>query len=119
MSAFEIATDLYYMALDGEDGTVNVADSGVLPTEGYYVGGKAPSLVFKGVDEIDRGELAWWVGSNPSDYYGVWVDTEDGKIYFDAVTHMLYQGTALDLARIRNEIAVWDIANGAEVRLAD
>lgn len=116
MNAFALATQLYYSATNGEDGTMSATDE-ELPTSGYYVGGEFESLVFKNVGEVDRGELAWWIGNNSARWYGVWVDQEDGRVYFDGVTHMLYRGTAIDMAILRKEIAIWDIAAGEEIRV--
>lgn len=116
MSAYDLASELYSMAKAGVDGTKR-PDSKPLPQDGFFVGGKFPSLVFDDVNEIDRGELAWWIGTHDSEYYGVWVDVETGKAYFDAVDHVWYISTALRTAEIRKEIAVWDIAEGAEIRV--
>lgn len=118
MNAYQVAEILADMAKNGEDGTVSVSGN-PLPTEGYWVGGVTPSLVFDGVVEVDRGEIAWWIGSNDrtSKFYGVWVDGETDKVYFDAVTHMDYEKYAIQLAKARNEIAIWDIANSQEIRV--
>jgi hypothetical protein len=104
------------MVTHGEDGTVS-AHNIDLPTTGYYVGGKYPSLTFDYPHLVDRGEIAWWIGNNPSPWYGVWVDSDDGKVYIDAVNHVDSQRVALSLGRIRQEIAVWDIENGKEIRV--
>lgn len=130
MNAYRIAELLVDMAKNGEDGTISVSD-GLLPTSGYWVGGEKPSLVFDSVSEVDRGEIAWWAGNGPklsvalddqavggSYYYGVWVDSDTGKVYFDAVTHMNYEEYAVALGMHRGEIAIWDIAAGQEVRVA-
>ena len=116
-NAYHLALVLHTMSGDGVDGTVSSRNE-VLPNKGYYVGGKFPSLVVESKDKVDRGELAWWIGNNPAKWYGVWTDTETGKIYFDGVTHMVTRSAALWLARGRSEIAIWDIAEGAEIRLA-
>lgn len=116
MSAYELAAALYDMSIHGEDGTIS-AYGEALPSEGYYVGGKCESLVFKSTAEIDRGELAWWIGSNSARWYGVWVDSADGRVYFDAVTRTETRNLALILGKVRGEIAVWDIANGVEIRV--
>lgn len=120
MNAYTIAEQLYSMAKNGEDGTLRV-DGGALPDSGYYVGGKCPSLVVKDVADLDRGELGWWIGNNPSKYYGVWVDSssKEKRIYIDAVTHMATKLFAVNLGRARGEIAIWDIANTAEIVLRE
>lgn len=118
MNAYTIAEHLYNMAKNGEDGTIRV-DGGALPNAGYYVGGKCPSLVVKDITDLDRGELGWWIGNNPSRYYGVWVDSssEEKKIYIDAVSHMATEYFAVNLGRMRGEIAIWDIANMREIEV--
>lgn len=118
VNAFRLATVLYDMAIHAEDGTVSAHDE-PLPKSGYYVGGKVESLVFQEAGSVDRGELAWWIGSNPARFYGVWVDSEDGKIYFDAVTHMNTRQHAANLGRTRGEIAIWDISAGEEIRVSE
>lgn len=116
-TAFELATDLYYMSTNGEGGTITRTGE-ALPQEGYFIGGKFRSLVFESRAEIDRGELGWWIGSNtPARFYGVWEDPETGKVYFDAVSHMNYEANALSLAKVRGELAIWDIVAGQEIRL--
>lgn len=118
MVGYHIAAELYVLAKAGEDGTV-AHDHTELPEYGYYVGGRFPSFVVDSVEDIDRGELAWWVGSHEADYYGVWRDVKTGKVYFDGVDHVSGLGHALRLAASREEIAIWDIKNGQEIRLAD
>ena len=119
MSAYSLALALYDMAIHGEDGTVPAGGEEGLPTHGYFVGGLFPSLVFSGVGEIDRGELAWWIGSNDAEFYGVWVDSETGRIYFDGVSHYYTERASRDIGAGRGEIAIWDIANKAEIRLKE
>lgn len=116
-TAYDIASDLFFSAKAGEGRTVD-RDDIPLPADGYYVGGIFPSLVFDSVDEIDRGELAWWIGSNHASFYGVWADQETGKIYFDGSSWVFDVVNAMELGRIRGEIAVWDIANGKEIRVS-
>lgn len=116
-TAYDLALSLFTMAKGGTDGTISAHDDVPVPSLGYLVGGRHPSLVFDSVNDIDRGELGWWIGKYPSRYYGVWVDTEDGRIYFDTVTHMVTRTFAENLGRQRDEVAIWDIANNAEIRL--
>lgn len=115
-NAFGLASVLYDMAIHGEDGTIPRHDREI-PKTGFWVGGKFPSLVFKHPEDIDRGELAWWVGLNPASWYGVWVDSEDGAIYFDGATHMVHEDFARNLAIQRGEIAIWDVASEKEIRV--
>ncbi len=116
MNAYTIAEQLYSMAKNGEDGTIRI-DGGTLPQTGYYVGGEAPSFIVDSLDNLDRGELGWWVGNNSATYYGVWVDSAstERKVYIDAVTHMNTKAVAVLLGKSRGELAIWDIANMREI----
>lgn len=116
-TAYELAEILADMVKSGEDGTIT-ADGRSLPVEGYFVGGAIPSLVYKSAGEVDRGEIAYWIGTNsPHSYYGVWVDKETDMVYFDASTFMNFEEWAIPLAVQRSEIAIWDIANSREIRV--
>ncbi len=122
MNAYETALALTVMVKAGEDGTVDSfapldgSEQSNLPTTGYYVGGVRPSLVYTGEEYVDRSDLAWFIGTTESRYFGVWKDSEDGMIYFDAVTWVESEDDALSLGRERDEIAVWDIAGNRELR---
>ncbi len=125
MNAYETALALTVMARAGQDGTVDSFanldgfEEDALPKTGFYVGGVRPSLVISNINELDRSDLAWFVGGTGSRYFGVWTDTEDGKIYFDAVTHVDNFHDAFMLGSERGEIAIWDIENSEEVRVKD
>ena len=116
MNTYEAARELYLKAVALEGGTVARGDL-KLPLTGYYIGGEGAPLVYDSVTDVDRGEIGWWLGHSPADYVGVWVDTDDGKVYFDGVTHMYNLGPAMDLGAIRGEKAIWEIHNNKEVRL--
>ena len=117
MSAYKIAETL---AAFREEGATVYRD-GELSTQedGYYVGGRFAPLVFDSINEVDRGEIAWWVGQHHSMYYGVWTDSETGKVYVDGVSYFVGKHYALAVGRGRNELAIWDIENGVEIRCND
>jgi len=123
MNAYETALALTVMARAGQDGTIDSLvpldgfEQDALPLTGFWVGGVRPSLVINSIDELDRGDLGWFIGGTDAQYFGVWTDKEDGKIYFDAVTHVQKRSEALALGAERGEIAVWDILNSEEVRV--
>lgn len=73
--------------------------------------------MFDSFEQVDRGELAWWIGNNEASFYGVWADEETGKIYFDGSSWVFDLHSALAVGKARNEIAIWDIANGEEIRV--
>lgn len=114
MTAYEIAAALHTQRREGttvdRDGVHNPHKMG------YYVGGLFPSLVFEDIEDFDRGEVAWWIGTHPAKYYGVWTDADTGKVYVDAVQWAVTRGAALSLGRDRGELAVWDIRKGEEIR---
>jgi hypothetical protein len=123
MNAYETALALVVMAKAGEDGTVDSQaaldgfEQDSLPKTGYYVGGVRPSLIVSSPTDLDRGEVAWFVGGTDARYFGVWTDSETGMIYVDAVEHLDDAAAAISLALSRDEIAVWDIENGTELRV--
>lgn len=123
MNAYETALALTVMARAGQDGTVDSFahldgfEDDCLPKTGFYVGGVRPSLVISNIADLDRGDLAWFIGGTEARYFGVWTDKETGKIYFDAVTHVDDFHDAFMLGSERDEIAIWDIKNGEEVRV--
>ncbi len=117
MTAYDIADVLY--ALKDQGATVHRDGEANPHGSGYYVGGLFPSLVFDSIHDVDRGEMAWWIGTHPAQYYGIWEDDETGKVYIDAVQWAVSRYAAVSVGRDRGEIAVWDIKNGQEVRCND
>ncbi len=91
-----------------EDGTYRVEMIGasrVELTDGYVV---ATRSIAREADVPTLGEL-----------FGRWTDPDTGTVYWDAVEVIADQGTALDVAAARGEIAVWDAANGREIATRD
>lgn len=90
------------------------------PTTGYYVGGKSWSLVgvpyhvdlYAVMDylEAHKKVLSW-----PSVFVGWW--THNSKIYLDITDHVQGRYEAANLARVRHEIAIWDIQTSTEVKV--
>ncbi|WP_148311580.1 hypothetical protein [Amycolatopsis japonica] len=52
----------------------------------------------------------------PGKVFGAWRDSETGITHLDVSTVVADSDKALTLAREHGEIAVWDYANGAEIR---
>ena len=120
----EIARELLSLARHGDGGTVPL--NGLpLPSTGFYVGGRIPSLIMSVDDVESRGQhvatlqsVINFVSRAGTPYVGVWRDNESDKIYFDAVEWYANEYTACAVARVRKELAVWDIDHGRELRLA-
>lgn len=55
--------------------------------------------------------------SQPDKYFGTWVDKSSGKLYLDVSTHVRSREEAVKLGNAKNQIAIWDVVNGEEVRL--
>lgn len=88
-------------------------------TTGYYVGGMAPAL---SAPSADCHTIAAWlyeigVERRAPEYVGWWVDTETGVTHLDSVAHADTLALALVLGASAGELAVWDIAAGAEIRI--
>lgn len=96
-------------------GTIST-DGRPLPKTGYYVGGAGPLLVFPAADRI-TGLIADYFRWTQSPYAGWWTDSETGKVYVDECTHLEHREAALALAASRGELAIWDVANAAEIRV--
>lgn len=50
---------------------------------------------------------------------GVWTDTTTGIVYIDPVDHVSDYDSAIELAKDRGELAIWDAFKGEEIYLAD
>ncbi len=101
------------------DGTT-AYDGSDLPTTGYYVGGRYPSMILEDAGELRSDKVRSFVTNTPDvDYYGVWTDKETHVVYIDGSDHYESLEDALRFAAERDEIAIWDIAGGEEIRLPD
>lgn len=90
---------------------------------GYYVGGLVPSVTLHR-DSNAADYLLAAIGLQnvvPMDaesvYLGTWIDTDTDTVYFDVSEHFTDRTEAMRVARLRGELAIWDIANGKEIRL--
>lgn len=90
-----------------------VATRGESPTNGFMVGGVAPELVMTNGTR----DLPSWVARNSGEYFGIWRDDATGKYHADISEHYADRETAIEIARQRGEIAIWDLANGTEIRV--
>lgn len=115
----EVARELITMARESDGGTVALHGHS-LPTTGYFVGGRIPSLILS-EEEVSRRAVIYqvidFVSRAGTPYVGVWRDSETGKIYFDAVEWYYDEYSAGKVARERRELAVWDISGERELRL--
>lgn len=48
---------------------------------------------------------------------GVWLDTNDNRLYVDPITHVEVLADAMNLGAANGELAIWDISLAREIRL--
>ena len=52
----------------------------------------------------------------PNEYYGTWLDVEDNnKLYCDISINIIDYKEAVDLAKKRGELAIYDVAQGCSI----
>jgi hypothetical protein len=114
--SIKMAMELVFSARENGGGTFD-REGNVVEGEGYVVGGKCDSLEFRDVGSIISlvEYVDAWLDRNESSFYGSWVD--DGLVYIDAVDVISSYAQAVELGKERNQIAIWDLLAGEEVRL--
>ena len=50
-------------------------------------------------------------------YLGIWIDKTSGIVYLDISIHIKELEQALNLARSNKQLAIWDCANKAEIKV--
>lgn len=53
---------------------------------------------------------------DPNKYFGAWLDRESDTIYLDVVTVLDDKAKALELAELHNQLAIFDLGAGEEIR---
>jgi hypothetical protein len=109
--------------------TVHVTGRPV-PKSGFMVGGVVDPLIFQFLDVLnptDRANLTRVLFEYVSQYnetlsdrhyfLGAWIDQKEGRLYIDVSQHVIVKQYAEELAKERGELAIWDVANSAEIRL--
>lgn len=114
-----VASEIFDAILDGETGGTLSQSGNPLAITGFYVGGAVPPL--KITDPFGRPllvRLEKFVAESPTDLVGFWFDTDSGILHLDSVNWYQDEYTAAAIGRVRHEIAIWDIRNERELRLA-
>lgn len=101
------------------DGFTTSIPSGAVPTDGYMVALSGHEVTFP-VDEFTASDLIRYVAdkfdvlSGPGEVYlGAWM--ADGLVYLDVSECIADRGLALDVAKLRSQLAIWDVVKRAEV----
>lgn len=50
-------------------------------------------------------------------FLGFWIDEKSNEVWLDVSQHFSEKSDALDIAALRGELAIWDIAEAREIRL--
>lgn len=100
-----------------EGGTIAL-DGAALPATGFFVGGIVSPLIYDEDDDPqDIEEFVKHIDDLNADYLGWWTDSEDDRLWIDATDWYESLTAALVVAKYRNEIAIYDIANQQEIRV--
>lgn len=115
-----------------QGGSTRSARGDMIPTTGYMVGGVVESLYFDAMLIRDPGHwrtayqmIMRWVNENfaratqVNTFLGGWIDTEENIAYVDLSQHFTDLRAALSMARLNDEIAIWDLKNGKEIRVVE
>ena len=101
------------------NGGATIDSTGNVPRSGFCVGrGGAEALNPKRsyMDqalEIVEAEL----NNNPRTSFGAWVDSETQRLYIEPVDIFRFRADALQAARLRAEIAIYDLELSQEIRV--
>lgn len=105
-------------------GTVSLTGDD-LPVTGYFVGGVVSPLILEPSDSPAerRAMLDDFIDylNGPTvgaAYLGWWTDEETGRVWVDGTSHHADHDVASKIGFRRHEIAIFDIARGRELRLA-
>lgn len=88
-----------------------------LPDGTYVRGAKSTDITDAALTTgyvVATGPLGDLAQVAPGGMFGVWTDA-DGSVYFDRVEVIEDRETALAVAQLRDELAIWDVARGAEI----
>jgi hypothetical protein len=118
--SIKLAMELWFTAQEKGGGTFDRRsekeyDGG----EGYVVGGVTEPLIIRKssrpIESVER--IAEWLDKTDSTYVGSWVDND--LVYFDGCDIRLNKEEAIQLGKFYNQIAIYDISAGEEIRLED
>ncbi len=79
--------------------------------------------VFDSVTDVDTGKVIAFIEENlpsmdfPLFYFGVWKDSETGKVHFDLVEQFANLDNARGAAQARGQVAIYDVDNKEDIRI--
>lgn len=90
---------------------------------GYGVALKAPGVILDSVEQMSPLALEAYLRhakayfEDPANFFGVWIDDTDGKVYLDVTVLVDDRDEAIDLGRAEDQLAIWDYIKQEEIRL--
>lgn len=87
------------------------------PKIGFMVGGLTPSTTTKHHELSKTLTIFVRDNQNKGAYLGTWKDSDTGLIWLDVSSHIKNKKEAVQIAKERKEIAIWDCANEKEIRI--
>lgn len=120
-------SDITDTLLAHADEGYSVNAQGEVPTTGYMVGGFVPSLVlepdalrpYTNTDAWLHQHWSYFTVSPALYYAGIWTDSETGQVYVDISRNVDTLSEAVAVGLNHDEIAIWDVVKGRELRLQD
>jgi hypothetical protein len=101
------------------NGGYTIAPDFKSPTKGYLVS-VLDGLVFDSISEVNVHTLSTFIHENLNKvdiFFGGWIDQETKKVYFDLSVCLPQLDLALHIAKGKNQLAIWDLNEGREVRV--
>ena len=115
-----LAANMWAAIVAGTDGaTYGVNGREYVGTHGYVVAYGAPATAVIPFADITPADVAGFIGAHfhdavrRGDYFGFWID--GGNVYLDVVEIERDRESAIVKGIRRNQIAVFDLANGVDV----
>lgn len=115
---FKIAGSIYRQTVENQGCTMNIR--GESPVSGYMVGLNTRSLVINLLN-LDEGHIDSFIRSNlgilfnKSNYVGTWC--RDGVVYIDISINCPDLDSALTMAKVNKQLAIWSIEKAKEIQL--
>ena len=97
---------LYSSFITKKNGGASINRDYNSPAQGYMVAIKN----FDSMNDMLSNKL------EPNEFYGTWLDKEDNnKLYCDISTNIIDYKEAVDLAKKRGELAIYDVEQGCSI----
>jgi hypothetical protein len=114
----KIANSLYAKA--GHFGGALINKQFESPEHGFMVSIE-DGPVFNSLSEVNEHEVSKFIKDNlvceSACYFGSWVDPETKKVYFDLSINIFNEETALNCAKLKDQISIYDVSNKKTIYL--